>query len=440
MMESPHSIIQSGPGGSGSRAKAKNPAPDSSDSVNPSETVSGSLDGRKEEVSLEVSTDIDDIFAIFEMLFEPWDHHPSDAMQAGSPSSEVQRSNHPPFPFSERKMKGSLIHPLTPSEEEIGTVRFEVEQKIGKRIHRQTAYLIAVIVRLLEEHAQYGKLTVRQVYYQLVSRGVIENSENSYRNYDHHLTTGRKAGVIPWDAFEDRARMFYRQPSPGYDILNESDPEEALKGWFSYALNSRVSKEYDLHKWWGQPIYVELWVEKDALAGFLSPLCETLGVALIVSRGYTSYTFKQEAKKRFSEVVEDGRAPVLLYLGDLDPSGYDIYRCLKEEIDIATVERIGLHPDDVVQFGLVPNKGKESDCRTNGFKILFPELGDNVYELDALPPGELTDRARRWIKKYFDLSIEEENQRTVRHWRANFIDHQRQYRKLLADAGIDLEN
>jgi hypothetical protein len=66
---------------------------------------------------------------------------------------------------------------------------------------------------------------------------------------------------------------------------------------------------------------VELWVEKDALAGFLSPLCQSLGIPLIVSRGYTSYTFKQEAIKRFSEVVEDGREPVLLYLGDLDPSG-----------------------------------------------------------------------------------------------------------------------
>lgn len=335
---------------------------------------------------------------------------------------------------------GSLIHPLAPSDEEIEAVKFGIENKIGHRIQRPTAHLIAVIARLLKEHAQYGKLTVRQVYYQLVSRSVIENSKKSYQNYVHHLTTGRKGGAIPWDAFEDRTRMFYREPSPRYDILDESDPEDALKSWFSFALNSRVSQEYDLHRWRGQPYYVELWVEKDALAGFLSPLCQSLGIPLIVSRGYTSYTFKQEAIKRYSEVVEDGREPVLLYLGDLDPSGYDIYRCLKEEIDIATVERIGLHPDDVAQFGLVPNMVKESDCRTHGFRILFPELGDNVYELDALPPGELTDRARRSVQKYFDPSIEEENQKRVRYWRANFMDYQELYREVLAESGIDLEN
>lgn len=295
-------------------------------------------------------------------------------------------------------MKDNLIQLLTPTEQEIEVVRVEVEGKIGKKIHRRSAQLIAVIVRLLEEHAQYGKLTVRQVYYQLVSRGVIENSTKSYNNYVHHLTSGRKAGVIPWDAFEDRARMFYREPSPQYDIMDEADPEEALKGWFSYALGERVSEKYDLRKWRGQPHYVELWIEKDALAGFLSPLCEGLGVGLIVSRGYTSYTFKQEAINRFQRMVkEEEKEPVLLYLGDLDPSGYDIFRCLEKEIgEIAQVERIGLHPMDVNQFGLVPNMIKEKDTRTSGFRRLFPELGNNVYELDALPPGSwLTGHADR---------------------------------------------
>jgi hypothetical protein len=83
---------------------------------------------------------------------------------------------------------------------------------------------------------------------------------------------------------------------------------------------------------------------------------------------------------------------------------------------------------------------KESDCRTNGFRRLFPELGDNVYELDALPPGELIDRARKSIEKYFDQSIGEENRMKVRHWRANFLGYQEQYRKTLVEIGMDLEN
>ena len=270
-------------------------------------------------------------------------------------------------------VRQDLVRPLTASEPEIFAVRSGIEEKTGTKVQRKTALLIAMIARILEENKQFGKVTVRQVYYQLVSRGVIENSKESYQNYVHHLTTGRKGAVIPWDAFEDRSRMFYKEPSPTYDITSEGNADDALKVWFRYALNPRVSKEYDLPRWKGQPRYVELWVEKDALAGFLSPLCEELGVGLVVSRGYTSYTFKQEARKRFYGKIFDGRKPILLYLGDLDPSGYDIYRCLRDELDLAKVERLGLHPQDVSQFGLVPNPIKDTDCRTKGFKQLYPE-------------------------------------------------------------------
>jgi hypothetical protein len=335
--------------------------------------------------------------------------------------------------------KDNLIPQMTASKEVVEAVRTIIAEMTGKRPHRKTAFLIAVIRQILEEHKQYGKLTVRQVYYQLVSRNVIENSKASYQNYDHHLTTGRKGGVIPWDAFEDRARTFHKEPLPRYNI-SEEDPKEALKSWFTYALNPRVSDQYNLSKWKGQPYFVELWVERDALAGFLSPLCETLGVGLVVSRGYTSYTFKQEAMKRFREVQENGKDPVLLYLGDLDPSGYDIYRCLEDEIDEVEVKRIGLHREDVSQFSLVPNPIKDTDRRTKGFKKRYPELGDSVYELDALPPGELIDRARRSILKYFDTDIEEENKKEVRHWRANFTDYQDKVRAVLKSSGLDLDN
>lgn len=337
--------------------------------------------------------------------------------------------------------EANLIRPLTATELEISTVQSEIEGKIGKKVQHKTAFLIAVIVRILEDNKQFGKVTVRQVYYQLVSRGVIENSKESYQNYVHHLTTGRKGGVVPWDAFEDRTRMFYKEPSPRYSIVDEPDAHDALKDWFRYALNPRVSKEYDLARWKGQPCYVELWVEKDALAGFLSPLCEEVGVGLVVSRGYTSYTFKQEARKRFyGKFFDEEREGILLYLGDLDPSGYDIYRCLRDELDLCKVERLGLHPQDVSQFGLVPNPIKDTDLRAKGFKKLYPELGETVYELDALPPAELAGRAREGILKYFKEGISSKNQAKVRHWRANFTDYQGKVKEILKGSGIDLEN
>jgi hypothetical protein len=175
-------------------------------------------------------------------------------------------------------------------------------------------------------------------------------------------------------------------------------------------------------------------------------------VGLVVSRGYTSYTFKQEAINRFNEISNGSkfrRDPVLLYLGDLDPSGYDIYRCLKDEIKNADVVRLGLNVEDINRYGLVPNKKpdrndddpiKRDDTRKKGFQKMFPELGDDVYELDALPPGELVDRARRSILKYFNADMDEENKRHVRQWRANFTDYQVKIRKTLKKAGINLEN
>jgi hypothetical protein len=336
-------------------------------------------------------------------------------------------------------MANEIISLLSVTQKEIKTVQYVIKERMGTKVHHKTASLIAVISRILEENKQYGRLTVRQVYYQLVSRNVIKNSQESYQMYDRHLTTARKGGVIPWDAFEDRARMFYKEPSPQYNITHEPHAEDALISWFRYALNPKVSEEYDLARWEDQPYFVEVWVEKDALAGFLSPLCQSLGVGLVVSRGYTSYTFKQEANKRFKEISENGKDPVLLYLGDLDPSGYDIYRCLEEEID-GTIKRIGLHPEDVSQFGLVPNLIKDKDTRSEGFKKRYPELGNNVYELDALPPGELRDRARRNILQYFDQSIAEGQEKRVRHWRANFTDHQVEIKEILEIAGVDLEN
>jgi len=333
-----------------------------------------------------------------------------------------------------------IVRPISLTLLEIEALQIEIQEQIEKSVHRKTAELIGYVNRILEENKQFGRVTVRQVYYQLVSRGVIENSKKSYANFINHLTTGRKAGVIPWDAFEDRSRIYHKEPTPKYDIHKKKDPQRELEDWFQYALDPQVSTEYDLPIWFRQPYYIELWVEKDALAGFLSPICEELGVSLVVSRGYTSYTFKEEAKKRFLGIQEMGREPVLLYLGDLDPSGYDIFRCLKEEMGIERIFRIGLHPEDVKQYGLVSNPIKDGDLRSNGFKKMFPELEAQVYELDALPPGELMDRARRNILKYFDGQIFKKNQHDVRHWRAAFTDYQDRIRELLKDAGLNIEN
>jgi hypothetical protein len=336
-------------------------------------------------------------------------------------------------------VNNSIIRPLIPSDREVAEIQDSIQRELGLKVHWGTANLLAQASMLLEEYEEYGKLTVRQLYYLLVSRGAIKNSNGSYQRFGHHLTTGRNAGVIPWDAFEDRARMFHREPYPRYDLADEEEPEEALRSWFEYALDPRVSKEYEFRKWEGQAYYVELWVEKDALAGFLAPIAKELGVVLVVSKGFTSLTFRREASRRFEEAANEGKKAVLLYLGDLDPSGVDIYRVLKNEMaDVAIVLRLGLNVEDIAEFGLIPCTIKEDDTRTKGYRKMFPQLGDKVFELDALPPGELKSRATRGIMKFFNTDVAEEKNKEARHWRARFTDHQDRIRELLKESGMDL--
>jgi hypothetical protein len=99
------------------------------------------------------------------------------------------------------------------------------------------------------------RMTLRQLYYQLVARNLIKNAERSYKNLSALISDARLAGLVDWDAIEDRVRVPKR--SAEFD-----SPEDVMRA----ALAS-----YRLRRWDPQPNYVELWVEKDAIANVLSP-------------------------------------------------------------------------------------------------------------------------------------------------------------------------
>lgn len=131
--------------------------------------------------------------------------------------------------------------------------------------------------------AQRLRLTLRQLYYQLVSKNIIPNSERSYQNLSSLVSSGRLAALVDWDAIEDRVR----QPRLPNEFKNLSHIVEA-------AISS-----YRLPRWRGQKTYAELWVEKDALAGVLAPLAREYHATLMVNRGYSSQSAMYESAKRF---------------------------------------------------------------------------------------------------------------------------------------------
>lgn len=237
---------------------------------------------------------------------------------------------------------------------------------------------IALCNDIIRDYLDQGlRLTLRQLYYQLVTRNAIENVEREYKKLSSLVSDARLAGKMDWDAIEDRIR----QPRSPNEFTGLDDLVEA-------ALAS-----YRLPRWRGQSVYAELWVEKDALAGVLEPLASTFHVTMMVNRGYSSQSAMFESAKRF---ILSGKPGLLFYLGDHDPSGEDMVRDIQDRLDMfladVAVEKIALTMQQVEQYQPPPNPAKLTDPRSSGY---ISQHGRESWEVDALPPNVLTEIIRR---------------------------------------------
>lgn len=247
---------------------------------------------------------------------------------------------------------------------------------------------IAFCNEIIEDYqAQDLRLTLRQLYYQLVSRNIIPNVEKSYKNLSTLVSDARLAGLMDWDAIEDRVRT----PRKTSDWLNVKDLAESALAVFR------------LPRWDRQKNYVELWVEKDALAGVLDPIARKYHITLMVNRGYSSQSAMHESAVRFeSEGAE--RQKTLLYLGDHDPSGEDMVRDVRSRLLMfgvtrLTVSKVALTIDQVDQYDPPPNPAKLTDPRS---KLYVRKHGSSSWEVDALPPEVLTSIITKELEKLID--------------------------------------
>lgn len=236
------------------------------------------------------------------------------------------------------------------------------------------------------------RLTLRQLYYQLVTRNVIPNVERSYRNLGSLVTDARLAGLMDWAAIEDRVRV-PREP-PEWESIQD--------------LVSAAVRAFRLPRWEGQDYYVELWVEKDALAGVLEPLAREHHVTLMVNRGYSSASAMYEAARRFIR-EGDGKTCVLFYLGDHDPSGEDMVRDVQDRLTLfgadVEVKKIGLTMKQVEEYDPPPNPAKMTDSRAAAY---VEKHGSSSWEVDALPPNVLAELVRDAIDGVLDRDMMDE--------------------------------
>jgi hypothetical protein len=224
------------------------------------------------------------------------------------------------------------------------------------------------------------RLTARQVYYRLVAAGTIPNTPTSYKNLTGLLADARYAGLVDWDLIEDRGR-------------EPSTPGE----WHSInALVDAAVEAFRFPRWDDQDSYVELWVEKQALAGVLSPIARRHHVTLMVNKGYSSASAMKESAERMIAVGD--KPCVVLYLGDHDPSGEDMVRDVRDRliefgVPDLEVRKLALTMAQIRKFNPPPNPAKITDSRAAAY---IAEHGHSSWELDALPPAELNrlvDRA-----------------------------------------------
>lgn len=236
--------------------------------------------------------------------------------------------------------------------------------------------------------AQGYDLTLRQLYYQFVSRDIIPNTQASYKNLGSIVNDGRLAGMIDWNAIVDRTRELR-------SLSHWHGPEDIV---------ATTAKAFNLDRWADQAYRPEVWIEKDALAGVFERICNELDVPLFSCRGYTSQSEMWVGAQRMLRYRKQKQIPLILHFGDHDPSGKDMSRDICDRLALFTgkeleFERLALNMDQVQEYEPPPNPAKVTDSRA---KAYIQEFGDESWELDALEPSVLEALVREAISKIVD--------------------------------------
>lgn len=258
------------------------------------------------------------------------------------------------------------------------------------RFQQKSLDLIELVNQVVDEYSARGyELTLRQVYYQLVARGYIPNNERSYKNVGSLINDGRLAGLIDWHSVTDRTR----------NLRSESHwdtPADVI-------ASARYS--YNLDKWKGQPNYVEVWVEKDALVDIVGQACSPLDTPYFSCRGYTSQSEMWSAAQRFIR-QKQRKKRIIIHLGDHDPSGIDMTRDIQERLEMfgaaVKVKRVALTMNQVKTYNPPPNPAKITDSRCGKY---IDQYGEESWELDALEPQMLVNLIRNEVTALRDDAL-----------------------------------
>lgn len=262
---------------------------------------------------------------------------------------------------------------------------------IDRRFAKSSLKIIEDANKIIAEYNRQGdSLTLRQLYYQFVSRDIIPNTMKDYKRLGSIINDGRLAGLIDWDAIEDRTRSLM-----SYGFPDLGSPSSILES---------AASNHELDNWADQDNYVEVWIEKDALVGVIERVCNRWRVPYFACRGYNSQSEQHKAGKRFAWKISEGKKIHVLHLGDHDPSGIHMTEDNSERLslfsgDTIKLHRLALNMDQVDKYNPPPNPAKDTDARFAGYVKKF---GKECWELDALEPTVIRQITEKNIKKLID--------------------------------------
>jgi len=260
------------------------------------------------------------------------------------------------------------------------------EKYIDKNFHASTIGVIDQANSILEDYDEQGySLTLRQLYYQFVSRDLIENSQRSYKRLGSIVNDGRLAGYIDWEYIEDRTRnhnsnSHWDTPS---DIIQCS------------------AEQFRIDLWKEQEVYIEIWIEKDALLGIIEQKCKDWDIVYMSCRGYSSQSEMWKASKRLKNQEDIGKDTVIIQMSDHDPSGIDMSRDVRDRMEMfgvyPLVKRVALNMSQIEEYNPPPNPAKLSDSRAESY---VNEYGYESWELDALEPRVLNELIEKSVLEF----------------------------------------
>ena len=261
---------------------------------------------------------------------------------------------------------------------------------ITKKFSAEHRQIISQANSIIEEYEAQGyDLTLRQLYYQFVARALIPNTQQSYKRLGGIISDALMAGELSWDAISDRTRNL-----------------RGGGGWQSPAqIIGAVAAQYRRRLWDDQSAYVEVWVEKEALANVVERAADEYGVPWFCCRGYVSQSEMHSAAMRLEAQIGQGRDVTIIHLGDHDPSGIDMTRDIEDRIGMFvtgeerwreevgevpgfSIQRIALNRDQIDIYNPPPNPAKTTDARYSSYEV---QHGTKSWELDALDPATLTN-------------------------------------------------